>query len=582
MPYSQMITDGQDEQTVVDLFRDADQIQVPIFQREYVWGLKEFKQLLEDIELIRSGQERSQFLGAIVSYENKREQQVIGRLKTLSIVDGQQRILTLYIFMIAIVEAFALIEKKDEAFDIVNEFLLIPPRRGLEVNTRVFPSYADVNQFRIICDKINTPEVLQNNFQTEPINPPPPSGNSSGNLLSQYNRIYKFLQREMVKDDSQKNEFLEEMFDIIVRKLSFVHLLLNDASSANKIFERLNFRGRRVGTIDLVRNEIFTGFIDNPTEAKRIFNSVWNPFVLAFNGHSDQFFFPYCLIHNSNTTQSDIFTHLRTIWNSWNPEKIVSHMTRYQSSFMSIHTTGTFLENEKISLRLDRFVRMRRPSSVYPFVMSMLDATREEKITTEQCANLLDALESFLVRRAIIGFEPTGLHALFKGLWSQIKDNTIDEFKQIIAKKPTIQWPSDQDIIEAIKTRSLAKTKICNYLLVEYDRDLPGDNPSSPPTIEHILPQSYDIYSDWAEIFTKNEHRRMKDTWANLIPLSVAINSSLQASSYSLKKEKYIAESMFITPRRVANTYPNWNTETINQRAENLCNWAINRWPHHL
>jgi len=119
-------------------------------------------------------------------------------------------------------------------------------------------------------------------------------------------------------------------------------------------------------------------------------------------------------------------------------------------------------------------------------------------------------------------------------------------------------------------------------LLVEYDRDLPGDNPSSPPTIEHILPQSYDIYSDWAEIFTKNEHRRMKDTWANLIPLSVAINSSLQASSYSLKKEKYIAESMFITPRRVANTYPNWNTETINQRAENLCNWAINRWPHHL
>lgn len=581
MSDSPMITDSQDEQTLEELFRDADQVQVPIFQREYVWTANEFDQLLADIELIRSGQEKSQFLGAIVSYANKRENLPIGRLRTLSIVDGQQRILTLYIFMIAIVESLARLGKKDEAFDIVRDYLLIPTRRGLDVNTRIFPAFADISQFRVICDKINTPEVLQDYLQNTPIYPPPPSGKSSGNLLSQYNRIYKFLQKEMENNSPQKSEFLVEIFDIIVRKLSFVHLLLNDASGANKIFERLNFRGRRVGTIDLVRNEIFTGLIDKPVEAQKIFNSVWNPFVSRFNGHSDAFFFPYCLIHNSNTTKSDIFTQLRSIWNSWNPELVVNHMTRFQTPFMSIDSTGVFLDQVEISKRLDRFIRMKRPSSIYPFVMSMLDARSEEIITSKQCTNLLDALESFLVRRAILGFEPTGLHALFKGLWGQLLTYSIDEFKQKISEKPTIQWPNDNEFKDAIKTRALAKAKICNYLLVEYELDLPGDNPPSPPTIEHILPQSYDITGEWAKIFTKEDHKKFKDTWANLVPLSVPLNSSLQAASYPIKKDKYKDESMFITPRRIADDYLVWNPSTISQRAEVLCDWAINRWPHH-
>lgn len=580
MTSSLLITDNQDEQTLDDLFREADQIRVPIFQREYIWTKKEFEQLLFDIELIRSGQEKSQFLGAIVSYENKRENLPIGRLKTLSIVDGQQRLLTLYIFLIAIVESFAHIGKKDEALQIVRDFLLIAPRRWLEINTRIIPSFADISQFRILCDKLNTPDVLQEYLIDTPICPPSPSGKSSGNLSSQYVRIYKFLQKEMEKDPTKKSEILVELFDIVINKLSFVHLLLNDASGANKIFERLNFRGRRVGTIDLVRNEIFTGLIDKPTEAKRIFDSSWNPFVSRFNGHSDSFFFPYCLIHNSNTTKSELFTELRKIWNSWGPEEIVKHMTRYQSSFMSIDTTGVFPDHEEISLRLDRLIRMKRPTSVYPFVMSMLNARSEDLITTRQCINILDALESFLIRRAILGFEPTGLHALFKGLWKKLENYSVGEFKQKVSESSTIQWPSDKELKAAIETRALAKTKICNYLLVEYDRDLPGDNPPLPPTIEHILPQSYDANSEWAKVFTKDEYKKYKDRWANLIPLSEPLNYSLQAGPYSKKRERYERESMFITARNIAKDYESWTVESLDARSKILCAWAIKRWPH--
>lgn len=581
MPDYPNITDSQDEQTLDQLFRDADQIQVPIFQREYVWTKREFDQLIEDINLIRSGQEKSQFLGAIVSYENKRERISAGRLRALSIVDGQQRILTLYIFIIALVECYARVDKREIAHDIVRQFLLIQPRRGLEVNTRIFPASADVSQFRVILDKINTPEVLQDYLIDEPINPPPPSGESSGRLLTQYNRILRFLQDELENEEIEKIQFLEEMLEIIVGKLSFVHLLLNDASGANKIFERLNFRGRRVGTIDLVRNEIFSGLIDKPIEAKRIFDSIWGPFVNKFEGNSDPFFFPYCLVQNSNTTKSDLFTHLRTFWNSWDSEKIVNHMSRYQKPFMSIHSTGIFPGDNEVSSRLGRLVRMNRPSSIYPFVMSMLDDLSEGKISSNQCVTLLDVLESFLVRRAVIGFEPTGLHALFKGLWQQLDDFSAEEFIKKISERPTIQWPNNQEFKEAIKTRPLAKTRICNYLLVEFDLGLQGDHPSSTPTIEHILPNTYITDNEWAKLFSKEEHRNIKDTWANLVPLSAPLNSSLQTSPYNIKKERYTAESMFITPRYIADKYTEWNLDTIEQRVKELIEWAVERWPYH-
>ena len=62
------ITDSQDEQCIEDLFRDADQIHIPIFQRPYVWKQKEFDFLTHDLQLIRDSIENSRFLGAVVTY----------------------------------------------------------------------------------------------------------------------------------------------------------------------------------------------------------------------------------------------------------------------------------------------------------------------------------------------------------------------------------------------------------------------------------------------------------------------------------------------------------------------------------
>ena len=125
------ITDSQDEQNLEDLLRDSDQIHIPIFQREYVWKQKEFDFLIHDIQLIQESVENSQFLGAIVSYERPRDNKIVGRLRSMDIVDGQQRLLTIYIFILAIAERIHFYDK-ESASEIIQEFLLLPQTQRIK------------------------------------------------------------------------------------------------------------------------------------------------------------------------------------------------------------------------------------------------------------------------------------------------------------------------------------------------------------------------------------------------------------------------------------------------------------------
>lgn len=576
------ITDSQDEQSYEDLFRDSDQVHIPIFQRSYIWKKKEFEHLISDIEQIQENIERTQFLGAIVAYERPRPHGIVGRLRELDIVDGQQRLLTLYMFVMAIVEVSAPYDR-EYANETVREFLLLQHRRGLEINTRIVPAFDDRSQFRILWDRLNTPEVLQEQFRTNTPHPPSPSGTATGNMIEQYNRILRYIKDKCPREQEERVGYLQRLQEIITRNLSFVHLKLTDASVAMKIFERLNFRGVRVGIEDLVRNEVFSRCEDQPTEASNVFHNDWRPFIDGFNDEASEFFFPYCLIHNSNITKSELFAGLRRTWGSLSPIEIINHMKPYQKPYMAISQGVNNYEPDDVRINIERLYRINSPSSIYPFIMSILHNFECRQLSEDLCKKFLYFTEAFLVRRAIQGFEPTGLHSLYKGLWATINPSpSLQKYIDEIDSRSTIHRPTNEEVKEAIKKRPLAKSKICKYLLIEYDKSLPGDNPTGSASIEHVLPDTYTTRGEWNELFTEREHKDLKDTLANILPLSNPLNSSIQQSSYENKRQRYLMESMFKTPRKVANTYTEWTLESINNRAEEIASWTVERWPFHI
>ena len=572
------ITDSQDEQCVEDLFRDADQVHIPIFQREYVWKQREFDALIHDIQLIKDSVEHSQFLGAIVTYERPRDSKVVGRLRSLDIVDGQQRLLTLYIFILAISERMHFYDKEG-ASEIIQEFLLLPQRRGLNVNTRIVPSFNDRSQFRTIWERVNTAEHLKEILSDNPPNPPMPSGNHAGSLTKQYSRIISWLKKTTPSEPQNAIEYLQETLTILTRFLTFVHLKLTDAVVATKIFERLNYRGVKVGVVDLVRNEIFSRTTNSPEISLNIYETEWRPFEAKFVDRKDGFFFPYTLIHNSSIKKSELFSELRTIWKGFKPTEIIDHMKPYQFAYTTIVFGNPSFDSRKLNTAIKNLHAIRVPSATYPFIMKILYEVKRKKLESSSAIKLLNFLESFLVRRAILGYEPTGLHAIFKGVWNEISSRpSVKLLKEQIFSRTTIQYPTNKDIDRAILTRPLYKSKITPYILRQFDIFLKGDTPTDKFTIEHIMPNTWIDKDAWSKVVTKERHRELKDTLGNLIPLSGDLNKNVQRDVYSKKKKRYAKESMFITARVLAAEFNNWNEGTISQRGVELSKWVNKRW----
>src|SRR5262249_52489220 len=149
------------------------------------------------------------------------------------------------------------------------------------------------------------------------------------------------------------------------------------------------------------------------------------------------------------------------------------------------------------------------PNSTLPFLMQLSKAASVQLISEDAGEQILAIIESFLVRRAICGHEPTGLHAVFKKLWTDCGAEFIgNRVTAEIAKHKTVVWPNAEEFKNAIQNRALYGSGITPYFIIEYDRSLKGDLPKKAPWIEHVLPTSPD--DGWWKYFTKEQHEEMK------------------------------------------------------------------------
>ncbi len=165
------------------------------------------------------------------------------------------------------------------------------------------------------------------------------------------------------------------------------------------------------------------------------------------------------------------------------------------------------VDDKLLRIRIKRLYELQAPDSIHPFIMMLLNSVEVSKLTSSSACEMIDCMESFLVRRAVCGIEPTGLHAVFKRLWSDLESNfTKTKFFLIIKSHKTVQSPNDEAFKESLIERNLYGSGISNYLLTEWNTQLGGDKILSKGTIEHVLPQT--ITSYWSNNFNKDQHNK--------------------------------------------------------------------------
>ena len=234
-------------------------------------------------------------------------------------------------------------------------------------------------------------------------------------------------------------------------------------------------------------------------------------------------------------------------------------------------------QSKPIAAALRRLYRSNAPGSTYPFLMQLANALHSDAVPEKEGLKILEVIESFLVRRAVCGHEPTGLHSVFKRLWVDCAGKlTGQKVEEVIRKHKTVTWPSSADLRKAVMTRPMYGAAITQYFLEETNREAGGDQPSGAFWIEHVLPDRPS--AAWSTEFKEDDHRRLKDVLANLLPLTQEMNQQLGNSSYSAKRPVYEADAGYKVTREFAKQHSLWNPAELEKRSAKLGDWAVSRW----
>lgn len=596
MPFgTRRLTNSADETTISTLFSNDLVFSIPYFQRAYKWGDKNIARFESDLENLLDYEDTTHFLGAII---------VFGKPTNPSdsdfyeVIDGQQRLTTCYLTLIALAKVFTMHDMLNDAFGLYKKYL-VNNGTSSTTNAKLFGCKEDrACMNRIFHDLSSNSEflhMLQNYNCT--YKPMPNTGANNGHAWKNYVNLVKFFDSRYTEHESIEAgagaEILRNFYGKLVSNMSVVQIIVKDPTDGPKIFDSLNSKQEPMTIGDLIRNEIFAKYAGHDDEEiDTLDRDYWHPFYEKFKQNNndafdkvfEQYFFPYVLTINHNVKKADAFSYLREEWaNVNNPVEIISALKKYQDIFLDLHY-GTNLTECPVEVKkvIYHLSRMETPNTVYPFIMHVVSAVNDNKISVAVAKDILEHIESFLLRRVVCGYEPTGLHATFKALWDDCDGvYTVDNVIANIKRHSTVKWPSDSEFVENLKTRELYKVRMTPYILAEWNGQLGGDVPVlDSQQIEHVLPENPDPSSQWVSDWSKEEREKRTHCLANLLPISGSLNGSIQNADYVEKRHRYIDDSALKAPREFGHKYEKWTPAEFDERAESLANWALARWKY--
>lgn len=209
---------------------------VPDYQREYVWDTDQVEQLLKDVrEEMGDGPAQDApeyFIGSIVVCP--------GRDGVLDLIDGQQRMTTLYIILCAI---------RDRLAD-------LGAQPSTVLNSQIADAAVDVDgeerrRYRLDLQYEDSGDALTRLADGKPIEAP--STQSMRNMQNAHHVVARFLDAEFGHDAAA----IRKLYGYLTNKVKLIRIQTEDLAKALKIFETINDRGVGLNSMDLLKNLLF-------------------------------------------------------------------------------------------------------------------------------------------------------------------------------------------------------------------------------------------------------------------------------------------------------------------------------------
>ena len=542
--------------SIYDILNGSKQFIVPIYQRFYSWDLEQCRQLWNDIFSMQKNGRKTHFIGAIVSV--KEEGGAIG-VQKFTIIDGQQRITTLLLMLIALRDYSEQTQDDIINVDEINDTLL----KNLHKK--------DYERYKLLLTESDR-DIFISLVEHTPINQ-----STKSRLLNNY----KFFADKINNKVLQPAEIFES-----IGKLQIVNITLNRSDDdAQAIFESLNSTGKALSESDLIRNYLLMGL--DPDEQTYIYEHSWRPMEKLFgiaSNNMDDFFRDYITlklarIPNKNRTYEEFKQY------SMNSEfeshrDLCADLYKYANYYTDIMFSRSSdpeinnLYNDILALKM---------SVSYPFLLRVRDDYEGEIITISEFKQILRLCISYVFRRSICDFPANSLNKTFAIMRNAIKpDNYVNSIKAFFLMCGGYrEFPDNEKFISAFKTRDIYTMQIHKFVLSRleiYDRKTFIN--ISDYTIEHIMPQT--LTQEWQKMLGDNWreiHKKFLHTIGNLT--LTAYNPEMSNKPFMEKMNmpggfKDVESALHLND--YVKTLDEWNEANIIERANLLAAKAVKIW----
>ncbi len=551
-----------------ELIGNGKKYKIPEFQRDFSWKEENWEDLWQDLIDIHKGIETQHYMGAIV-LQNTSDK------KTFIVVDGQQRITTLSLFILAIAKHIKELIEKD-----------IDSTNNKERLKKILDTYIGEKSLSDLYykSKLTLNENNDSFYQSRILEFKEPASytklrDSEKLIYDAYKYFYKKI-KEFFTEISGENlgAFLEKTLD----SLMFIQITVDDDISAYTVFETLNARGVELTTTDLLKNYLFAivARLGKTGSEFKILKENWQQIVDTVGLKKFPTFLRFYLNSRQEIVRKErlfkeIKKQVRTPKDAIN---LIDEIKKTAYLYAAIlNPNDDFWTDYSDSKEIRQYLlELKLFNVIQP--IPLIFAVNEFK--KEWLAKLLKAIVSISFRYNVIGkLNPNLMEKTYNKIAIKLFSGNIQYYSQIKELLKEI-YVNDDTFVNIFKSKEIPTTgknkSLVKYILTKIENQIAEKEYNfmdSTFTIEHILPENYD--SDWNELFS-NEAQKYIYRLGNYTVLEDKKNKEIGRKSFNEKKKVY-ATSHFKLTRDELN-FDQWNISSLNNYQNKLARYAKSIW----
>lgn len=538
---------------------------IPVYQRNYDWKMEHCKQLYDDLVKIIRQNRKSHFFGSIVSVQSES-----GTMEEFLIIDGQQRLTTISLLLLAIYHLLSsgeMVSRDHQLTDKILKKYLIDEYEPEEKRIKLKPIKNDQKAFGILFD------------QDEEYIP-------DSNLTINYRYFYDRIQHGELD--------IDELFDAIC-KLEVINISLNHEDNPQLIFESLNSTGLNLSEGDKIRNYILMG-LPNDQQTK-FYEKYWNRIESYTDYDVSSFVRDYLSIKQQSTpNMNSVYPTFKKYVEDAEVadiEPLLKDLLEYAKRYAFLIKGGH--SDERLNSCIYRLNRLST-SVTRPFLLEVIRLSESGALTADELIEVFHFTESYLFRRAICDLPTNALNKIFLLLHREIirfdgdESHYVEKFKYaLLSKRERTRFPSDEEFAECMSTRNIygmnPKNKLYLFERLENSetsetKDVWGHLDRGEYSIEHIMPQH--LTAAWIVSLGDN-YEAIHTNWLHrLANLTLtAYNSRYSNSPFAEKRDMpHGFKDSGLRINQWVGRKEQWGLPELEERDQLLKNTVIGIWPY--